>query len=84
MSITQPKSIQSWKIVPSTEGTVSLVGIVGGVAIQSSPICFARPGEIRTENSHYILGSKLPGVWEIQLEMKRPEKVANLRKLGVL
>ncbi len=84
MASAQPKTIQNWKIVPSSEDTVSLVGVVDGVSTQTSPICFGRPGEVRTENSHYILGDRLPGVWEIQLEMRRREKVAKLRQFGVL
>lgn len=78
------KLIDSWKIVPSSDGTVSMIGSVEGQEIQTSPICYGRRGEVRTENSHYILGSKLAGVWELQLEMRRPEKAASLRRLGVL
>ncbi|CAM8643449.1 hypothetical protein MCEMSEM18_03568 [Comamonadaceae bacterium] len=78
------KTITNWKIVPSSEDTVSLVGDVNGQVTQTSPVRFARKGEVKTENSIYRLGDKLPGVWEIQLEMKRPAQVNNLRRHGVL
>ena len=81
---TRPKIISHWKMVPSSDGTVSMMGVVEGRQVQTSPICHGRPGEVKTENSHYILGDKLLGVWEIQLEMRRPEKTACLRLLGVL
>lgn len=81
---TRPKTINHWKLVPSSGGTVSMFGVVEGRQVQTSPICHGRPGEVKTENSHYILGGKLQGVWEIQLEMRRPEKTASLRRLGVL
>lgn len=78
------KLISNWIIVPSSDDTVSLVGDVNGVRTQTSPIRFARPGEIKTDNSHYILGEKSQGMWEIQLEMRRRSQVNNLRNLGVL
>lgn len=78
------KTITNWKIVPSSEDTVSLVGDVNGQVTQTSPVRFALKGEVKTENSIYLLGDKLPGVWEIQLEMKRPTQVNNLRRHGVL
>jgi hypothetical protein len=70
--------------VPSSGDTVSLLGVVKGRPTQTSPICFARPGEVKTENSHYLLGEKSPGLWEIQLEMKRSTQVKNLKRMGVL
>lgn len=81
---TRPKIINHWKLVPSSDGTVSMTAVVEGRHVQTSRICYGRPGEVKTENSHYILGDKLPGVWEIQLEAHRPEKTASLRRLGVL
>ncbi len=78
------QEISNWKIVPSTDDTVSLIGDVNGILTQTSSIKFARPGEVRTQNTHYKLGEKSPGMWEIQLEMRRPSQVANLRRLGVL
>jgi hypothetical protein len=81
---TRPKTISDWKVVPSSDGIVAMMGIVEGRQVQTSPICYGRQGEVKSENSHYILGDKLPGVWEIQLEMCRPEKAGSLRRLGVL
>lgn len=78
------KVIQHWKIVPSSDNTVSLVGEVNGVITQTSPIRLARPGEVMTENTHYQLGEKSPGLWEVQLEMRRPQQVSNLKRHGVL
>ena len=79
-----PKTMCNWRIVPTTSNTVSLIGTVNGEQIQSSPISFARPGEVKTGNSHYVLGERSPGMWEIQLEMRRPSQTQNLRRLGVL
>nr|WP_192963411.1 hypothetical protein [Pseudomonas fluorescens]CEK42237.1 hypothetical protein PQBR57_0284 [Pseudomonas fluorescens SBW25] len=78
------KTINNWKIVPTTGNTVSLIGEVDGQVIQTSPIAQAKPGEVRTQNTHYVLGEKMPGVWEIQLDMRRPSQSENLRKNGVL
>lgn len=78
------KKIERWKVVPSSDNTTSLVGVVDGVATQTSPIQFARPGAVRTKNTQYLLGEKLVGVWEIQLEMRRPSQAENLRRMGVL
>lgn len=78
------KVIEDWKIVPSTENTVSMFGIVDGRRIQTSPIILARKGEVKTKNTHYILGNKNPGMWELQLEMRRPKQSENLKKQGVL
>lgn len=78
------KVIKNWKIVPSSDNTVSLVGEVNGLITQTSPIRLARPGEVMTENTHYLLGDKTPGLWEIQLEMHRPQQVSNLKRHGVL
>lgn len=79
-----PKLLDNWKIVPSSDNTVSAIGVVDGKSIQTSPICFGRAGEIKTENSHYKLGAKLPGIWEMQLEMRRAKQASNLKKLGIL
>lgn len=76
--------MEHWKIVPTSGHTVSLIGVVGTDYVQTSPICYGRPGEIQTENTHYILGSKQPGVWEKHLHMMRPDQTANLKKYGVL
>ena len=74
--------MEHWKIVPTTGHTVSLIGVVGTEYVQTSPICFGRPGEVQTENTHYILGDKQPGKWENQLQLNRPEQADNLRKHG--
>ena len=76
--------MKHWKIVATTGHTVSLIGAVGTQYVQTTPICLARPGEVQTENTHYILGKKQPGLWELQLQLKRPDQVANLKKHGVL
>ena len=78
------KQIENWKVVPTTDGTVSLIGYVAGMRTQTTPVRHARPGEVMTENTIYKLGAKLPGVWEIQLELMRPEKAKALRDNGVL
>lgn len=78
------KAINNWKMIPTTEDTVSLIGEVDGVRIQTSPIKQARTGEVITENTHYLLGDKCPGIWEIQLEMRRRSQTETLRKHGVL
>ncbi|NVL49873.1 hypothetical protein F2S72_08985 [Pseudomonas syringae pv. actinidiae] len=80
----QTKTIHNWKIIPTTGNTVSLMGEVDGQKIQTSPIARARKGEVQTQNTHYILGEKVPGVWEIQLDIKRKPQSDNFRKLGVL
>lgn len=81
---TAPKRIENWKVIPTSGGTVSLVGEVKGTVTQTSPICQARPGEMRTENSHYVLGTRQPGLWEVQLQMHRPIRYANLCAAGAL
>jgi len=78
------KTITNWRIVPTTGNTVSLIGEVDGQVIQSSPIAQAKCGEVRTQNTHYFLGEQSPGVWEIQLAMRRPTQAEILIKHGVL
>jgi transcriptional regulator of heat shock response len=78
------KHITDWKIVPSTDNTVSLIGVVDGQKVQTSPIQLARAGEVQTLNTHYILGERLAGMWELQLEMRRREQSDTLRLNGVL
>ena len=51
----QTKTINNWKIIPTTDNTVSLVGEVDGQVIQTSPIARARKGEVLTQNTHYLL-----------------------------
>lgn len=80
----QTKTISNWKIIPTTGNTISLMGEVEGQVIQTSPIAFGRKGEVQTRNTHYVLGERHPGVWEIQLDMRRPTQAENLRNLGVL
>lgn len=78
------KNITDWKIIPTTEDTISLIGIVDGREIQTSPIVAARRGEVKTRNSHYILGTKRPVMWELQLEMRRRKQSETLREQGVI
>ena len=78
------KQIENWKVVPTSDGTVSLIGYVGGLRFQTTPIQRARAGEVMTENTVYKLGQRLPGVWEMQLDLMRPEKAKSLREHGVL
>lgn len=80
----QTKNMSNWRIIPTTGNTVSLMGEVDGVVIQTSPIAFARKGEVKTQNTHYVLGDRHPGLWEVQLEMRRRSQTENLRNLGVL
>ena len=80
----QTKTINNWKIIPTTDNTVSLVGEVDGQVIQTSPIARARKGEVLTQNTHYLLGEKQPGMWEIQLEMRRRTHSDMFREYGVL
>jgi len=78
------KLINNWRILPASEGTICLTGVVDGKQIQTSSIKAARAGEVLTENTHYKLGDKSPGMWEIQLQMKRKDKYDNLCKYGIL
>lgn len=78
------KHITDWKIVPSTGDTVSLIGMVNGVKTQTSPIKLARAGEVQTLNTHYTLGERIAGVWEIQLQMRRTKQYNTLQENGVL
>jgi hypothetical protein len=78
------KVIDDWKIIPTSENTVSLIGVVAGKLIQTSPLVEAREGEVKTKNSHYILGNKKPGVWEMQLHLTRTSQAKTLVMHGVL
>lgn len=80
----QTKTITNWKIIPTTDNTVSLVGEVDGQVIQTSPIARVRKGEVLTQNTHYLLVEKQPGTWEIQLDMRRRTQSDMLREHGVL
>jgi len=80
----QTKNMSNWRIIPTSGNTVSLMVEVDGVVIQPSPIAFARMGEGKTQNTHYVLGERHPGLWEVQLEKRRRSQTENLRNLGVL
>lgn len=78
------KRIEDWKIVPCTGDAICLIGLVDGVITQTSIIAQFRRGEVKTQNTHYILGERNAGMWEIQLQMKRPVQWEKLRQFGVL
>jgi hypothetical protein len=78
------KVINNWKLVPTSENTISIMGVFEGKNIQTSPITAAREKEVRTVNSTYVLGSKNSGVWEVQLRHQRPNQTKTLKDLGVL
>lgn len=75
--------ITNYKLVPEHGGGVCCVGIHGGKRYQTSTIDKARKGEIMTRTgSVYQLEDPHPSMWEIELQVKRPEKYGNLRKAG--
>lgn len=79
------KIITNWKIVPVKDGDVCLIGEVDGLEIQTSNIKRVNGLSVVTESGTiYSLGKKREGMWEIQLQLKRPEKYNNLSKHGVV
>ncbi len=72
-------TIENWKIMPMHGNDICLVGEVCGAHRTTSPIKAVRRlnqfFQVRTETGNiYNLGIKSPGLWEVQLQMKRPEK----------
>lgn len=78
------RKIENWKIIPTTGNTISLVGFVKSESIQTSNIVLIAAGAVRTKHNQYNLGVKLPGIWEIQLQMRRPKEYAKLQSYGIL
>lgn len=78
------KQMTNWKIIPTTDGTVSLLGEVNGVMTQTSPIVQFRKDEVKTKNSHYQLSDMNPGMWVLQLQMRRKETYDKMCAFGLL
>lgn len=79
------KFIRDWKIVPVTGGEICLVGMVAEILTTTTVIVGIRKGQMKTESGTiYNLQARNPGMWELQLEMKRPSKYANLRQAGII
>ena len=79
--------MKNWKIAPTKGGGVCLVGEVDGKQRQTSDITKGLPGAVMTESGtiyHIDPKDAVVGVWEMQLQISRPEKYANLQKCGVL
>jgi len=77
------KKIENFKIVPTHGGGVALVGLVNGVETQTSDIEKIAPGGrmlLSETGTQYLLGEPALGVWGMQLQLKRPEKFANLKR----
>lgn len=78
-------TIQDWKIVSVHGGGVCLFGKVDNIERQTTNIVSAQSDSIKTKSGTvYVLGKKLVGTWEIQLNMKRPSEYANLQKHGLV
>lgn len=78
------KVIENYRIVPTKGGGVCLVGTVDGAEIQTSDIVFGRRGAVKTESgSVYQLGAPSTTMWEMQLQLRRPEKYKKLAEAGV-
>ena len=80
----EKKEITDWAIVPTTEDTISMIGVVNGLVILTSPIRFVKKGEVQTMNSHYLLGEKQPGLWELKLAVLRPKHLQMLSDNEIL
>lgn len=90
--MTKIVNITNWMVKPVQGGGVCLAGTnidTNGEVVQTTEIVAGgtRDGHLAVETASgtiYRLGTKRAGVWEMALEQRRPEKVAKLRKLGVL
>lgn len=82
--------INNWHLHPVSGGGICLVGdVVGRGEIQTTEVVQAAIQNgarlLKTETgSVYKLGAEKLGLWVVALESRRPEKVANLRKAGIL
>ena len=77
----QNKTIENWKIIAVSGAGVCVIGLVDGKELQTTVVTGSSGKNIRTESgSVYELGNKNPGLWEVQLQMKRPEQFKNLQK----
>lgn len=85
-------NITNWLIKPVKGGGVCLAGVnadTGTEVVQTTEIVAGgtRDNHLAVETASgtiYRLGAAQPGLWEMALEQRRPEKVAKLRKLGIL
>lgn len=78
------RKIDNWKIIPTTANTITLVGIIKGESYQTGAITDIGVGVVRTKHNQYLLGKKLPGIWETLLEMRRPKEYAKLQQNEIL
>ena len=80
----ETRKIDNWKITPTAANTISLVGIIKGQSYQTGAIVDIAAGVVKTKHNQYLLGKKLPGIWETLLEMRRPKVYATLQSLAIL
>lgn len=76
-------TLDSWMVVPSASGTISIVGMTGGKLIRQLIHSFSE-AEIVSKKDHFTLGSKMPGSWASRLVEFRPEKAAQLKVSGII
>jgi hypothetical protein len=81
------KTPKHWRIVPEKGGTVCLQWEKGDGWGQSSTIVGAQPGFVKTASGSVYelrLEYQHPSLWELQLQLRRPEKYKILVENGVL
>lgn len=83
--------INNWHLHPVRGGGICLVGQVAGrgelqtTEVVQATVLHNGTRLLKTETgSVYKLGTEKLGMWVVALESRRPEKVANLRKAGIL
>ena len=78
--------LNNYRIVPVHGGGIAVLhgnggqttGIVAGLVENGRRLVRTLSGSI------YELGAQHVSIWEIQLQLHRPEKYANLKKVGIL
>ena len=82
--------ITQYRILPQQGGGVCVVGTFKGACVvvpkyQTTRIVSAKAGMVKTESgSIYTLQDMEPGMWLMQIKMKRPSEAANLERYGLI
>ena len=78
-------TLTDYRIVPVSGGGVCVLGLKEGQAWQTTRLSGSGPGKVLTESGTiYALAQPHASLWELQLQLKRPDEYKKLRDTGML
>jgi len=77
--------LTDYRFLPLSGGGVVVKGLLEGKPWITTRVMLARDGEVLTQSgSTYTLRNRSPGIWEVQLQVKRPQEFSNLQAKGLV